>query len=142
MEGLSIYLGNPAYQLLYQLPPNSIPPLVLPISLQEYSTIDRLALQLLGQCKIIEFCELEIFGGKIVFIFGKYKMENGSMLLAPQMRHILASLDSVVSAVVFSVQMLLRVYKKSTDKKHSENADSPALITLKVCRIRTEKYCS
>ena len=26
------------------------------------------------------------------------KMENGSILLAPQMRHILASLDSVASA--------------------------------------------
>ena len=28
----------------------------------------------------------------------KKKMENGSILLAPQMRHILASLDSVASA--------------------------------------------
>ena len=27
-----------------------------------------------------------------------YKMENGSISLAPQMRHILASLDSVASA--------------------------------------------
>ena len=29
---------------------------------------------------------------------GNGKMENGSILLAPQMRHILASLDSVASA--------------------------------------------
>ena len=28
----------------------------------------------------------------------KMEMENGSILLAPQMRHILASLDSVASA--------------------------------------------
>ena len=55
--------GDPSYSPVYQHPPDASVPDALLVSLKTPLKLDRVALQVPGRCRILDMCELEVYGG-------------------------------------------------------------------------------
>ena len=65
LNGVRLFIsdGNPNYSPLYEHPSNASIPETLLVSLETPVKLDRVALQAPGRCRILDMCEVEVYGG-------------------------------------------------------------------------------